>query len=76
MTTRAKLVKALNPAQRERGAHVCAPDRTCTCSMVSEEPDEWCHAHGWPKCVCGRFVAHPLAYKRAIFAHARAKQEK
>lgn len=42
--------------------HVCHESRTCTCSIIADEPDESCPVHGageYPPrcCVCGCFVA-------------------
>lgn len=44
--------------------HVCEVQTTCTCSLISSEPDEHCPIHGagpWtPRCVyCGRFLSYP-----------------
>ena len=44
--------------------HVCAEDKTCTCSMQALEPDEECPVHGagpYPRRCgqCGRFINTP-----------------
>jgi len=44
---------------KSRIKHVCAPRRSCCCSVQALEPDEDCPIHGYPyppRCDCGRFI--------------------
>ena len=60
--TKARVLGTLDPIVR----HVCAEDKTCTCSIQADEPDEKCPVHGGgsypPRCgKCGQFIKRPNA---------------
>jgi hypothetical protein len=64
-------------------SHYCEESKTCTCSMLADEPNETCPAHGagsWPpRCgICGRFMSwKEIAFQREFGTnrHVYGQQE-